>query len=400
MNAIIDTNALIDGIDLTQYEVVYIPISVLEELDHLKLNKNIDLARSAKKAIRTLRLATNVKIRWKTSCSIDLDTTIVDNKILAFAKDVVAFDKEAILVSADNNVILKAQHLEIPYEYFESDSRCEKLYSGYREITMTDYEMAVFYECKANKWELNENEYLIIRNEEGILVDKMRWTKKGFVPLYKKNFDSIALGRFKPKDVYQECAVDSIANTEFSILTGPAGSAKTLSALSYIMQELQSGNRISCKIIFSSAPLRGTRELGFYPGSKIEKLLSGSLGGILSSKLGGMMQVEQLIAQGKLVLVPSAEIRGMEINENDILFITEAQNMDVYAMKTALQRVKDGTKVIVEGDIEEQVDLIHCEGRLNGMLKAIKTFAGKKVFSCVRLVNIYRGEIANIAQEM
>lgn len=402
-NVVVDTNAFIDGLDPCEYEKVFLVSTVAEELDSLKRNRNELLARSAKDAIKRISKAYDegkVVFREKFTCSFPLDLAIPDNRILAFAKEICAFDDNAVLVSADHNVILKAKCLNIPCEYYQANEACQRIYDGYKEILLSDNEMASFYENKENKWDLNENEYLILRNSDGTLVDKLRWTKKGFVSIYKKNLDSIALGRFKPKDVYQECAVDSLVNTEFSILTGPAGSAKTLSALSYIMQELQSGNRISCKIIFSTAPLRNNRDVGFLPGSRNDKLLGGSLGGILSSKLGGMLQVEQLIAQGKLVLVPSADIRGMEVNENDILFITEAQNMDAYTMKTALQRVKDGTKVIVEGDIEEQVDMIHCEGRLNGMMRAIKKFAGTRVFSCVRLVNIYRGEIANIAQGM
>ncbi len=402
-NVVVDTNAFIDGLDPCEYEKVYLIATTTEELDNLKRNRNELLARSAKDAIKRISKAYDegkVVFREKFTCSFPLDLAIPDNRILAFAKEICAFDDNAVLVSADHNVILKAKCLNIPCEYYRANEACQRIYDGYKEILLSDNEMASFYENKENKWDLNENEYLILRNSDGTLIDKFRWTKKGFVSIYKKNLDSIALGRFKPKDVYQECAVDSLVNTEFSILTGPAGSAKTLSALSYIMQELQSGNRISCKIIFSTAPLRNNRDVGFLPGSRNDKLLGGSLGGILSSKLGGMLQVEQLIAQGKLVLVPSADIRGMEVNENDVLFITEAQNMDAYTMKTALQRVKDGTKVIVEGDIEEQVDMVHCEGRLNGMIRAIKQFAGTRVFSCVRLVNIYRGEIANIAQNM
>lgn len=402
-SVIVDTNAFIDGLNPFDYEKIILVATVSEELDQLKRNRNELLAQSAKQAIKNLEDAFDcgiVEFKTSFSCSFPLDLSIPDNRILAFAKEICAYEKEAVLISADHNVVLKAKCLDIPCEYYKAHDICKKVYSGYKEIRLSDNEMAKFYENKTNIFDLQDNEYLILRTEDGTLVDKLRWTKKGFVSIYKKTLDSIALGRFKPKDVYQECAVDSLMNTEFTLLTGPAGTAKTMSALSYIMQELQSGKRTSCKIIFSNAPLRNNKEIGFLPGDVNSKLLGGSLGGILSSKLGDMLQVEQLIAQGKLVLIPSSGIRGIEISENDILFITEAQNMDAYTMKTALQRVKDGTKVIIEGDIEEQVDAIHCEGRMNGMVRAINQFTGTSVFSCVRLVNIYRGEIANIAQNM
>lgn len=405
MNIIVDTNVLIDGIDLNNYNKVYVPIVVVEELDHLKTNKNIELAISAKNAIKQLKNATNVEVRFSCSASFasKLDMTLVDNQILAYAKDATTMDNDCVLVSADHNVVLKAKHLEIPCEYYDFEKVCGRNddYCGFKEVVMTQYEQAVFYECKANKWDIVENQYLIIRDEDGSIVDKFRWTSdRGFVNLYKKTFDSIAIGKFKPKDIYQECVIDSLVTSDFTIITGPAGSAKTLSSLAYIMQELQTGKRDCCKIVFSTAPLKGNKELGFLPGSRNEKLLGGSLGGILSSKLGSMLAVEQMISQGKLVLIPTSEIRGIEIGENDILFVTEAQNTDIYTMKTTLQRAKDGCKIIVEGDVEEQVDMNHCQGRQNGMLRAIDVFKGEKEFSCVRLQNIYRGKVANIAQKM
>ena len=403
MNAILDTNALIDGIDLEQFDKVWVSVPVVEELDNLKLNKNIELARSAKKAIRTIRNAKNVEIRFNCACSIPLNTTLADNLIIAYAKEIQAIDTDAVFISADNAAILKATHLGLKCEYFDKDALCSagSEYHGYKEVKMSDYELAVFYECKTNKWSLKDNEYLIIYNSDGDVVDKMRWTSsKGFVPLFKKAFDSMAIGKFKAKDVYQECAMDSIMNTEMSILVGAAGTAKTLVSLAYIMQELQNGNRGRCVIIFSTMELRNNKAIGFLPGTSNEKLLGSTLGGILSAKLGDMLVVNQLIAQGKLLLIPSCSIRGFETMDGDCLFVTEAQNMDVYTLKTVLQRAKDGTKVIIEGDIDEQVDSDYCAGRFNGMMRAIETFAGKKVFSTVRLKNIYRGEIANIAQNM
>jgi predicted ribonuclease YlaK len=260
--------------------------------------------------------------------------------------------------------------------------------------------MSIHYQCPINKWGLLNNEYLIIKDMDGNIVDKQRWNdEKGFVSITTKGFKSVYLGDIKPKDVYQMFAIDSLNNIDFTLLLGVAGSAKTLLSLGWIMQNLQSGKIGKAIIIFPLAKLRNNRELGFYSGDRNQKLLQESLGGILSSKLGDMNMVETLINQGKLLLIPSSDIRGIEVSDNDCLFVTEAQNTDAYTMRTILQRAKEGCKIIIEGDLLEQTD-IKCNMKNNGMLRAIEVFKGTKWFSCVKLKNTYRSPIAEIANDI
>ena len=113
-----------------------------------------------------------------------------------------------------------------------------------------------------------------------------------------------------------------------------------------------------------------------------------------------MIAVETLINQGKLLMIPTSDIRGIEIASNDCLFVTEAQNTDGYTMRTILQRAKEGCKVIVEGDLLEQQDLRHISNQENGMIKAVEVFKGTEHFSCVKLQNVYRSPIAEIAQNI
>ena len=58
--------------------------------------------------------------------------------------------------------------------------------------------------------------------------------------------------------------------------------------------------------------MRGAAKLGFYPGDKDEKLLDSQIGNFLAAKFSGMDQVETMIEQGTLVLVPAADCRGMD----------------------------------------------------------------------------------------
>jgi predicted ribonuclease YlaK len=391
---------LLDGIDLTSFSKVHLPITVLEELDSIKHKSEGERNYKARKAIRQIEEADNVEYKLDCSYSLPiwLDSKVPDNRILGFAKQIVTVHPNAILLSNDINVRAKAKALDIPCEKFEENNK-EEIYKGFKEVTLDEYELATFYECKVNKWDLLNNEYLIIRDGNGDIVDKYKWTDdKGFVTISSKGFKSIYLGDFKPKDAYQMLALDSLNNMDFTLLSGMAGTGKTQLALSYIMQNLEKIGKVV--IIFNPAKLKNSEQLGYYSGSRLEKLLQNSIGGILSSKLGSMSVVETLSTNGKFMLLPTSDIRGIEISEKDILYVTEAQNTDAYTMRTILQRAKEGCKIIIEGDMLEQRDLRNSTSNDNGMAKAIEAFKGSKYFSCVELQNTYRSPIAEIAQRI
>lgn len=138
-----------------------------------------------------------------------------------------------------------------------------------------------------------------------------------------------------------------------------------------------------------------------YPGDKNSKLFDSSIGNMLASKLGGRFAIEQLIAQGKIELLPLSDLRGYDTtNMNCAVYITEAQNMDIELMKLALQRIGEDSICIIDGDYDTQVDMSQYAGMNNGMRRASEIFRGKDLYGEVELKNIHRGRIASIAEEM
>lgn len=401
-DVILDTNVLLNGVDLSVYNTIFLPVTVLEELDKIKHTSEGEKNYKARKAIKSIENADNIQYIFEYASSLPdwLDLSIPDNRILAYALKVLEINKDAIVLSGDINVLAKCKALGIGCEKFDGNSVCEDIYTGYKEVTLTEYEQSVHYQCPINRWGLLNNEYIIIKNEDGEVIDKQRWVEgKGFTPISTKNLKSIYFGDIKPKDVYQQLAIDSLQNAQITMLTGYAGTAKTMFSLGWIMQSIQSNKIGKCVIIFNPAKLKNNEQLGYYSGDRTQKLLQNSIGGILSSKLGDMTMVETLINQGKIMIVPTSDIRGIEICDNDCLYVTEAQNTDAYTIKTIIQRAKDGCKVIIEGDMEEQKD-IRCSSKELGMQRVIDVFKGSPYFSCVKLQKIYRSPIAELAQNI
>ena len=122
---------------------------------------------------------------------------------------------------------------------------------------------------------------------------------------------------------------------------------------------------------------------------------------MLASKLGDKIAVEQMIQQGKLMLLPMSDIRGFDTNGMKAgVYITEAQNLDINLIKLALQRIGEDSICIIDGDFDQQVDDVAFAGSNNGMRRVSKVFRGEDIYGEVTLKKIHRSKIANIAEKL
>jgi predicted ribonuclease YlaK len=69
-------------------------------------------------------------------------------------------------------------------------------------------------------------------------------------------------------------------------------------------------------------------------------------------------------------------------------------------MKLILQRVGEDCIMILDGDDLCQVDLKDYSGNNNGLRRTSQAFRGEDIYAEVKLVNIHRSRIAQIAERM
>lgn len=277
-------------------------------------------------------------------------------------------------------------------------------YVGYKEVVMSNEEMADFYSSpSSNPYNLYINEYLIIKNTHGEVVDKILWAGDCYRKISYETFDSQHFGKVKPysNDIYQQLAADSFTHNKITMIKGPAGTGKSYLALGYLFSLLEK-HKIDKIIIFcNTIAVKGAARLGFYPGDKDEKLLDSQIGNLLNSKIGDKIEVERLISENKLVLLPLADARGYDTSGMRAgVYISEAQNMDINLMKLSLQRIGEDSICIIDGDDKTQVDDNAFAGASNGMRRASKIFRGHDIYGEIKLTNIHRSKIAEIAEEM
>ena len=185
------------------------------------------------------------------------------------------------------------------------------------------------------------------------------------------------------------------------MLKGPAGTGKTYLALGFLLHMLDRGQIDKVIIFCNTVATKNSAKLGFYPGSRDEKLLDSQIGNLLISKLGDRIAAEELMNREKLVLLPMSDIRGYDTTGmNAGIYISEAQNLDIDLMKLALQRIGNDGICIIDGDEKTQVDDVHFAGGNNGMRRVSKVFRGERIYGEVELKIIHRSKIAQIAERM
>lgn len=321
-----------------------------------------------------------------------------DMKILASALDYDIFVTNDLALKKIAQIFFDSNKIESIGEDFDNN------YTGYLEVVMDDSQMEDFY-SNLNKNTLKAliNQYIIIKDINGTIVDKRVWTGETYRNISFENFNSNELGSIRPMpgDAQQQFVADSLCHNKITVVRGPAGSGKSQLSLGCLFWLLER-RKIEKIIIFcNTVAAKGAARLGFLPGTREEKLLDSQIGNFLISKLGDRIEVERLIDDNKLLLLPMADIRGYDTtNMNAGIYITEAQNLDRDLIKLALQRIGEDCICIIDGDEKTQVDDVAFAGANNGMRRMSKIFRGHDVYGEIELKKIYRSKIAEIAENI
>lgn len=271
------------------------------------------------------------------------------------------------------------------------------IYNGMLEIQMTDEEMAKFYQDKnkGNEFGLLENQYLIVKNMDGDIVDKYRWSGKSLVDITYKRMRSQMLGEIKPKNVKQQCYFDMLNNDSIKVKTviGNAGVGKSFIATNWAVEKLIDGTFERFIVLRNNIQTRGVKELGFRKGSTDEKLdgFNSFLKDIITPE-----NFEQLKFENRLETPYLGEIRGRNFS-SCCVYCSEAQDLDIQIIKTIVSRIGQKSVLILDGD-HSQCDSKHFEGDFSGLRAIARSLAGNPLFGMVELDKCERSDVASLAE--
>lgn len=283
--------------------------------------------------------------------------------------------------------------------------KSDRGYKGYTIIEIQDEEeLGVLYTnlfTHPDLYDFVENQYILIRYKGIIQNDVYKFTKGRVEDIPYPTFYNKYFGKIKPQDPFQMCLMDSMIHNQITLAGGVAGAGKSYLSLGFLLQQLEQGKIDRIILFCNTVAVKDAARLGFYPGTKVDKLMDSQIGNFLSSKLGSDIEVERMIDEGQIILLPLADSRGYDSTGMRAgIYVQESQNLSVEHMKLILQRIGEDCICILDGDYDSQVDMVSYQGINNGLRRVSEVFKGESLYGQVNLPIIHRSKIADIASRM
>ena len=271
----------------------------------------------------------------------------------------------------------------------------ENKYNGYKELVLTNEQFSEMYtNGRIGDYLFKENEYLIAKNEEGEVVDKLQQKNGRLKRVPFHTLKNVYLGEVKPRNDQQELTVDLLLDPDakIKVIKGVYGSGKDYLMLSAALQLIEK-NKFK-KIIFvrPNVSVRGLPDIGALPGTADEKL-SWTLAP-LYDKVGGEEGVAMMLQHKILESVPLLFIRGRSF-EDSIIYVTEGQNMTTEIAKLVIGRIGEGSELWINADTHQTDKKMFDED--NGVQKMIERLSGNPLFGYVYMPKTERSSVAELA---
>lgn len=269
-------------------------------------------------------------------------------------------------------------------------------YKGYIEVRLDDEKLANFYNNKelyAEIYELKENQYFLVKDSTGEVVDKYCFQSGEMRQVKYNTIQNSYCGKIKPRNLQQELAMDMLIdkNSKVKLVQGVYGSGKDFMMLNQALSLIERGKFQKIVFIRPNVTVANVPEIGYLKGTMEEKL-AWTLGPFYD-KVGGEDGVRMLVEQGKLELVSLLFIRGRSF-DNSIIYVTEGQNITAEIAKLIISRIGDNSELWFNCDTH-QVDKQVYE-KDNGVNKMVDKLVGNPLFAYVYLPKTERSQVAEL----
>jgi len=292
---VLDTNVLVEDPEaIFQFKdaVLGIPVTVLEELDHIK-TENTGRGANARSITRHLD---HLRAKGSLADGVELDNgavikilfeasqthrsvlgfNIADNKILLNVIYLQEQGYQVVFVTKDINARVKANALGIEaQDYLNGLVLVDNYYKGWQEHAVSSNDLrqkepAILKDLVSSNL-IEMNEFVVLASASNPFNQKIyRYLGAGN---YKSVESSLVNWPISPRNAHQIMALDLLFDQDIKMisLTGPAGTGKTfLALLAGLHQILETQDYLKMMIARSVVPLG--HDIGFLPGDIQEKL--------------------------------------------------------------------------------------------------------------------------------
>lgn len=450
---VLDTNVLIHDpnapLNFEEHRVV-VPMTVLEELDHLK-NGKATVAADCRAAIRlidqllggasfvevnagvpilrspgqTHGFLSVLMLRPATAADGLLPEHLNDNRII---NDILALrgsdeSRRYVLVTKDINMRLKARALGLDAEDYQND----QLVSDIRQITRGFHEVAGSFWDQADKVDtvqegartlhqvsrpwleelLGEQVFInqFVLDEEGFVGRVLAVREQTVLLLHLSHHGLMQQSAWglKPINIHQALALSLLLDPDVHLvtLTGSAGSGKTILALAAAI-EMTVEQKCFNKIIATRSTPPLAEEHGFLPGTEEEKMdpwlgaINDNIEALHLNDESPKGSIEYVKERANIQFKALNYIRGRSFQKSLIL-IDESQNLTPHQMKAIITRAGEGSKVVCLGNLA-QIDTAYLSATSSGLTYMTECFKGFELSGSIQLQGVPRSRLAEYAE--
>lgn len=396
-----DTNALLELMDKVFEDEFTISSKTIEEIESIKVSQHKD-SQIKYQARQLCHLLDEYYGEYKVKIVDTEHYTVLEQFNLPVSNDnlIIAgcflLNKVEAIEFITNDVACRVTAREIfGLESNGLDIKNEEEYKGFKEVLLSDYEMAHFYEnLNENKYECLINEYLLLENTKGEIVDKLKWNGEKYIPISYRPINNDFTGKIKPRNLEQELAFDMLQdnNSTVKVISGCMGSGKDYLMISTALQLIKDNKYDKIMWVRNNIEVKDSKPIGFLPSGMKDKLLPYAM--IISDHVGGEGGLDMLIEQGKLELQHLGFVRGRDI-KNTIIMCSESENMTKEHIQLLIGRVGEGSTLWLNGDYRQVDDKVFESN--NGLTSAINKLKNNRRFGFVKLLKTERSETSAMA---
>jgi PhoH-like ATPase len=454
---VLDTNVLLHDptsvLAFNEHRIV-LPMTVLEELDHIKDRHDKTVSREARIAIGMIdkvvdeaspqQIQDGVEIPGSSidgplgRLSIYPDQLLADDSEIPFLNDTQdqANDNRIInvalrlqsehpdcfvcLVTKDINMRLKAKgsglaHVEDyrrdrvlddidllakGYDRIEGD-----FWAGVQEVdTLREGDRTLHRVSRKVLPQAYPGMFLFDEKDFFAFVKRV---DREFVYLRCDSRDNLMNRRFwglSPRNLEQAMAMQLLQDdgVDMTVLTGPAGSGKTLLALAYGLHAILEQNKYSKLIVARSTPPIA-EDIGFLPGTEEEKMapwlaaFDDNLEILHGTDECSHGSIEYVKERANIQFKSLNFMRGRSFN-NAYIIIDESQGLTQFQLKSIITRVGADSKIVVLGNLA-QIDNKYISPLTSGLTYLVERCKYYEHAGIMHINGIERSRLAAFAEE-
>jgi PhoH-like ATPase len=327
-----------------------------------------------------------------------------DARILSVALGLAAEGRDVTLVTKDMPLRVKAASVGLAADEYRHGQATDPTWTGMAELELAEEQIDQLYAGAAldltehaagEAADLPCHTGLVLHSPNGSALGRVLPDKT--VRLVRGDREAFGL---RGRSAEQRIALDLLLDESIGILSlgGRAGTGKSALALCAGLEQVMERRRHKKVIVFRPLYAVGGQDLGYLPGSEVEKMspwaqaVFDTLGAVVHENV-----LEEVLARGLLEVLPLTHIRGRSLHDAFVI-VDEAQSLERGVLLTVLSRVGTGSRVVLTHDVAQRDNL--RVGRHDGVTSVIEALKGHPLFAHVTLTRSERSPIAEVVTDL